>query len=145
MFSVDGKIVRVFSVDWYKENISNIRKIKGVETGKYQEALDRLSCNQDNPTCECVCGYEKSDCKYANASITLQELVDKEEKYKWHDLRKDPYDLPTQDNRYLVVYDFKDEIVDMEFRGIEVAAFMQGKFTIDGIVAWKNIEEFEDE
>lgn len=42
-----------------------------------------------------------------SAKEDLQELVDKEEKYRWHDLQKDPSDLPS--GREWVLAMFKDD------------------------------------
>lgn len=67
---------------------------------KYQEALDELHLMANmykirtNPLSTNV----------LTSYFQLQELVDKEEKYRWHDLRKNADDLPNY-GEYVLTYD----------------------------------------
>lgn len=83
------------------------------------------------------------------ALFVLQELIDKQEKYKWHDLRKDPNDMPKIEcEKYLV--DTGDS-----YHSYSVARIIDGKFAIYdsewddfrelNVKRWKYIEEFEEE
>lgn len=147
---------------------------------KYQEAIYNLSFPRDDACCVgCKCGESDCDCERRDWVIALEELVDKQEKYRWHDLRKNPDDLPPinpkntyENDVYLYVeYDFygivkrryfighlrskepyviKNEKGDDNFWGIstyetnwciwDLSGFYQSK-----VIAWKYIEEFENE
>ena len=69
----------------------------------------------------------------------------KTDKYKWHDLREIPYDLPRVINGYgesdyVLV---KTESYDME---IACYSYIKKQWSIDNyIIAWKYIEPFEEE
>lgn len=103
-------------------------------------------------------------------SITKKEvlnvvewLFNKNKKYRWHDLRKNPADLPDvehperawfevvqKDNEEQLIrarmqYDdnygfgiYKETSYDVEFTTV-------GEMVLAPVVAWKEIEEFEDE
>lgn len=68
---------------------------------KYQKSVDYLKSNYvlDNPDdAFCKAIMTTMNVHFSN----LQELVDKEEKYRWHDLTKDPKDLPKCKQKVLV-------------------------------------------
>ena len=84
--------------------------------------------------------------------FVLQELIDKEDKYRWHDLRKDPNDLPRNllgkellicrksscgTNYYDLCYHDK--------KGFNYCDSEYGDIYLDNVLAWKYIEEFENE
>lgn len=93
----------------------------------------------------------------------LKELREYKEKYRWHDLRKNPDDLPDvehperawfevvqKDNEEQLIrarmqYDdnygfgiYKETSYDVEFTTVE-------EMVLAPVVAWKEIEEFESE
>lgn len=122
---------------------------------KYQEALNKLyrsSIDEFLGLDECenigiIKNNEDIDETYWYK--TLQEFIDKHEKFKWHDLRKDPNDLPKIEwEQYLV-----DTGNSRHYYC--VATFVDGKFaTYDNewddlieldVKRWKYIEDFKDE
>lgn len=77
----------------------------------------------------------------------LADIIEEEEKYKWHDLRKDKSDLPDAKGIYLVVSGYKRP-TDLRTR-----YFDGKKFSYDlresveflySAIAWIGIEPFED-
>lgn len=68
-----------------------------------------------------------------------------EQQYRWHDLRKNPEDLPDDIRQVLTVgeYDFVDETRNR----YEVARLVNGWWTNSFIepFAWREIEPFEEE
>lgn len=82
--------------------------------------------------------------EFLNNLYTLQELVDKEEKYRWHDLFKDCKDLPKSGTDVLVyrkVNETKCEYaVDRNYNDGRYEAWGSD---IDGytVIKWKYIEE----
>lgn len=121
---------------------------------KYQETLNHIEVFLPKKV-ECAIDVE-----------TLQELVDKQEKYKWHDLRKNPNDLPKDRDWVLAV--FKEPNTDFvlvprvaEYVGRSTKVTTKENWIIldsyngDMVlnpyyenlvcIGWKDIEEFEDE
>lgn len=39
------------------------------------------------------------------------DLLGKDDLYRWHDLRKDPTDLPKEGGYYLCIYDFGEDLI----------------------------------
>lgn len=74
--------------------------------------------------------------------LTIEEYEKKEEKYRWHDLRKNPNDLPEKAGSVLVK--FKQN----HFREYSVVYYMSDWVLVDGegecIEKWKYIEPFEE-
>lgn len=77
----------------------------------------------------------------------LIEIDRNKYKYKWHDLRKNPKDLPEFKGFCVDTYDVKVSNYEFPF-----GAFWDGlRFTdvdghlICGVIAWKRIEPFEEE
>lgn len=81
----------------------------------------------------------------------LEEIVDEQNDYKWHDLRKDPKDLPKKDGKYLIYTEAlipfgynKSEL----FKNYYVQDYCSDKnmfanvIVNDYVIAWKNIEGF---
>lgn len=108
---------------------------KGILKEKSKKELMRIIDN-----------FQKERDSLANA---LTELVEKSEKYKWHDLRKNSSDLPQDDTDilctnqhgqylegkgYLLHYDERDEVFEME----------TDEFIMYDVIAWKYIEPFEE-
>lgn len=70
-------------------------------------------------------------------------LLDKQAKYEWHDLRKNPDDLPIKNGRYLVL----EEINQFGTLGYNIRGFYKNRklFDVMGVVAWREIERLEGE
>lgn len=93
--------------------------------------------------------------------LTAIEALDKVEKYKWHDLRKNPDDFPTSENWVEVKAKMKCKW-DNNYRLFNLqmtykSKIMYGKpigwgagypydfnFETDEVVAWREIEPFEE-
>ena len=78
----------------------------------------------------------------------LKDMLEESEKYRWHDLRKDPEDLPDDLHKVLIhIKGYEDYMgVDMamhhKFTGIWSTIFASYK---DGdVIAWREIEPFEE-
>lgn len=95
--------------------------------------------------------FDNSFVPFNEDKEALYELIDKEEKYRWHDLRKNPNDLPKKDGIYLIYTEAlipfgynKSEI----FKNYYVREYYSDKNMFaniirnDFVVAWKYIEEF---
>lgn len=121
---------------------------------KYQEAFDKLASidlqvyGEDKfgdgrltPLYACEC--------YPDEFKVVQELIDKQEKYRWHDLRKDPNDLPNESLGCLVCMS-KNGYSPHWFASYnkERECWLDGidwGRKLDKVIAWKYIEHFEDE
>ena len=108
-----------------------------------KEAIEILKKNK--PTCDTrECG--KKLCMAVDAAI---EVLEKADKYRWHDLRKNPDDLPEAigggyESEYVLVM-----IGTPEWNGWEQAYYHHGKrlwstYEQD-VFAWRYIEPFEEE
>lgn len=71
-----------------------------------------------------------------------KKIHDIQHKYKWHDLRKDPDDVPKENGHYLIVYQW---IGDNTGIAIEAYNPYDGFHTPPEYpcIAWKEIEPFE--
>lgn len=101
------------------------------------------------PSCE---GRKYLDCaeehyQFADWLEELKELRKYKEKYKWHDLRKNPADLP-KDGKH-VLADIKGGCVNRTWHdscGWRNATAKKARYySNDRVIAWKEIEEFENE
>lgn len=72
----------------------------------------------------------------------LKEMIEDLEKYKWHDLRKNPDDLPTTD-RDVNFIDFDGDVYIGELSNGKWYA-NQADDRIKNVIAWKEIEPFEE-
>lgn len=74
-------------------------------------------------------------------------LFNKQQKYRWHDLRKNPADLP-EDNKDVLVT-IKGGCVNRTWHdscGWRNATAKKARYySNDRVIAWKEIEEFENE
>ena len=86
-------------------------------------------------------------CIFAGDSdFEMSEVVHDFGKYRWHDLRKVPDDLPKENGDYIVWY----ESVNNAYKGAKVmfysikTGWVTGRTRKqDGIIAWREIEQFE--
>ena len=81
-------------------------------------------------------------------TVAFEEAIKaliKVDKYRWHDLKESPYDLP----RVINGYGKSDYVlVKTESFNIEIAcySYIKKQWSIDSyIIAWKYIEMFEEE
>lgn len=100
-----------------------------------------------------VFSYPQKD-RINEAMAVLFRLIEKDEKYRWHDLRKNPKDLPERDGEYYVYqYVYFLTSPDPNSERCEPAycidEFKNGKFMnqFDGgeLIAWREIEVFKEE
>ena len=83
-----------------------------------------------------------------DACILAVEALEKADKYRWHDLRESPYDLPRVTNGYgesdyVLVKTGCFEWCDME---MAYYSYAKKQWSIDNYVfAWQYIEPFEEE
>lgn len=110
---------------------------------KYEEAMDIIELSLD---------YDQLE----EARNLLKGLIDKEEKYRWHDLRKNPNDLPSESVTVLLIFDYcgKHYIVGKCYKDDKYPWYVdiddcpyadQVIEEFEKIIAWKYIEEFENE
>lgn len=98
-----------------------------------------------------LCLADNKNFNVINALKTLVKFVNDYDKYRWHDLRKNPEDLPKEDGAYLACYLFKGfEGWGVPKRVVYLTTeFNCGKFCKTNhrneLLAWKEIEEFEVE
>lgn len=76
------------------------------------------------------------------------EALKKSEKYRWHDLRKDPDDLPNKGGMYIVCIKYLAEEKEVGVAFYEIMHGYKSGWNMlmpnDGnIIAWKEIEPFE--
>lgn len=80
----------------------------------------------------------------------LKEMLEECEKYRWHDLRKDPKDLPNKCGLYIVCIEYptEEKEVGMGYyenmywyrRGVRPRIPNYGN-----VIAWREIERFEED
>lgn len=83
--------------------------------------------------------------KDRSADEFLEALIDKAEKYRWHDLRKNPNDLPKDEELCLVVDEFKNyNIAFLSAHRTSNTWSPHRNIAIRQPIAWKEIELFEE-
>ena len=81
----------------------------------------------------------------------LKEMLEECEKYRWHDLRKDPKDLLKKSGTYLVCIEYPTEVkeVGIIFYEKNRYGYRSGWNMLtpnDGkVIVWKEIEPFEED
>lgn len=92
-------------------------------------------------TCKTLHADECNECFYP----LVIEALEKADKYRWHDLRKNPDDLPNRDCDLLAVRDC------MGLHRQAPVNFSNGTWfdcifneTAEDIIAWREIEPFEE-
>lgn len=137
-----------------------IKHAKDVATKKYRQAMLHRANAEDEKLDRCI------ECMKEHEQLVewleeLKELKEYKEKYRWHDLRKNPDDLPDVEHRrkaYFHVVQAGKEArpailqYKKEFGFGIYNEFGNGlNFTdidtdlVAPVVAWKEIEEFENE
>lgn len=77
--------------------------------------------------------------RYTSNMNALNEYCSKKQKYRWHDLRKNPEDLPILYEKVLVYSDFKYSVASSGRAG-----WYNGDCYISTPVMWRYIEPFEE-
>ena len=95
-----------------------------------------------------ITDYRKQIPEYYEAIEMAVDALEKADKYRWHDLRESPYDLPRVTNGYgesdyVLVKTGCFEWCDME---MAYYSYAKKQWSIDNYVfAWQYIEPFEEE
>lgn len=96
-------------------------------------------------------GCKGEDCKYCYVASAIDTL-EKNEKYRWHDLRKDPGDLPEEDREVIVITEGKVRDDNTRQRvgwlyndGWIYSGGYYGTVDEGYVIAWREIEPFEEE
>ena len=118
---------------------------------KYIDAfllLVRESCGE-----HCTRQYENGCKSCSDAYDLIESVVDKYDKYRWHDLRKDPSDLPVYSEMVCVALKYADGDIlttakvynhDSEmFDGYHVVGYYETGL-ITEVIAWREIEPFSE-
>lgn len=78
--------------------------------------------------------------------IDVNKAIEDADKYKWHDLRKNPDDLPKLDTTVIIATSYGDSDIEychdfmIDKNGEKVWCLVS-----DYIIAWKYIQEFSEE
>lgn len=81
----------------------------------------------------------------------VERMEAKADKYRWHDLRKDPYDLPKYCDTYLVYRPKGYEKYSFCYCGADGTWYDNyrydntGRLQLNDVIAWREIEPFESE
>ena len=110
---------------------------------KLEEAIKHAKDEKLDRCIECMKEHEQ----LADWLEELKELRKYKEKYRWHDLRKNPADLP-EDNKDVLVT-IKGGCVNRTWHdscGWRNATAKKARYySNDRVIAWKEMEEFENE
>lgn len=115
---------------------------------KYQEALNFFKNVFVPPEIQTLSKAESVNPLFLAAKESLDdltELVEKEDKYRWHDLRIDPNDLPEYNCAIYLVYSPTNNNYYYEARNYFYPNTKRIHLDGEKDIAWKYIEEFEDE
>ena len=87
--------------------------------------------------------------KTIDFAIEAIEALEKAEKYKWHDLRKNPNDLPILGDNIIIGYinmNVPKEIIYISYETDEdcLKNLINGKYKHFVFIGWKYIEPFEE-
>lgn len=80
--------------------------------------------------------------KFLTALQTAREELERSEKYRWHDLRKDPNDLPEHDLDDCVVAVNSNGFIRLNIRS---EWYVKNYMKERNVIAWRYIEPFEEE
>ena len=95
-----------------------------------------------------ITDYRQQIPEYYEAIEMAVEALEKADKYRWHDLRKNPDDLPrvvngNGESEYVLVKTGCFEWCDME---MAYYSYAKRQWSIDNyVLAWRYIEPFEEE
>lgn len=123
-----------------------IKHAKDVATKKYRQAMLHRANAEDEKLDRCIECMKEHE-QLAEWLEELKELKEYKEKYRWHDLRKNPDDLPEDSKDVLVTV--KGGCVNRTWHdscGWRNATAKRASYYSDkSVLAWREIEEFESE
>lgn len=90
-----------------------------------EEAINHVTCGR-------ILNDEQKDRELRNFIL---DSLERSEKYKWHDLRKNPEDLPKEDDKRYLMY----------YCGSCVTACGSFIKNFEYAVGWREIEPFEED
>lgn len=102
----------------------------------YEEAFNLLI----RKTCRCSDESEQACALCSSAYDIVETLILTAEKYEWHDLRKNPNDVPMKPDLYLVKRVVSDRFCPSEYA---VIVFEREFWNEQRVIAWREIEKFE--
>lgn len=118
-----------------------------INTDGLEEGIRCILCKNNMKTefgCDGSCVVDDS----ILAKICDEILSRIEEKYRWHDLRKNPDDLPCKDGLYAITTQYDEELSETGFGQYEsmygyTSGWSATMPSYGKIIAWKEIEPFE--
>lgn len=112
----------------------------------YEDALEYAEYVKDRICYQTSC-WPQEDCPECalNKWISIvKEAVEKQNKYRWHDLRKNPQDLPTSNMNVYIAYKWQESGKISYY----LESFVEGEFLSPSdaeVIAWKYIEPVEED
>ena len=103
----------------------------------YKEAIDTIVWTP-------LMRSESDHGELKEALFMAVEAIEKADKYRWHDLRKDPTDLPQEKTMCLICYENKF-FIDYDYDAAYYKDHSFGIIDVNKVVAWKEIKPFEEE
>lgn len=79
-----------------------------------------------------------------------EEVLERAEKYRWHDIRKDPNDLPNDNRNVEICFEFSKSkcyhtaYYDYEYMEWVMPMDTSPNETFENVIAWREIESFEE-
>jgi hypothetical protein len=122
-----------------------IKHAKDVATKKYRQAMLHRANAEDEKLDRCIECMKEHE-QLAEWLEELEELRKYKEKYKWHDLRKNPDDLP-EDIKYVWVF-IKGESTHRSWHDSHGWRRRNSNilyYNDESVLAWREIEEFKSE
>lgn len=122
-----------------------IKHAKDVATKKYRQAMLHRANAEDEKLDRCIECMKEHE-QLAEWLEELEELRKYKEKYKWHDLRKNPDDLP-EDIKYVWVF-IKGEFTHRSWHDSHGWRRRNSNilyYNDESVLAWREIEEFKSE
>lgn len=80
-------------------------------------------------------------------SKSLDEFLQgTENRYRWHDLRKDPDDVPTHNNSVLIAIGWQDGDIEYYYTDCYIGDgwVCEHFLRLGKVIAWKEVEPFEE-
>lgn len=122
-----------------------IKCANDMATKKYTEAM-LCHANPDDEELDGLIEYALNHEQLAKWLGELKELKEYKEKYRWHDLRKNPDDLP-EDIKYVWVF-IKGEFTHRSWHDSHGWRRRNSNilyYNDESVLAWREIEEFKSE
>lgn len=112
------------------------------------KGLNDISC------CDCkewnnvygTCNAERKCDEYLIEAVMVLKTAEKSDKYRWHNLRKNPEDLPTDNHQVLVAFDgMKICDIAIYVSSTKLWGTVSFAYKTGQVIAWREIEPFESE